>query len=146
MANTVGPRAPVAANTPADQADTGEELISVEEQRTIAKSGEDLQPGEVVFIDLDDQGRPTGTATLDPDPSKPQAPAVLLAPPTPDEVTTPSGAPLTTQMNPAPTALDEGFYQRNPKPPVIEKERTTKTTEIKRTPVTATAKTEPARP
>lgn len=77
----------------------------------------DLKPGEVGWVELDDHGKPTGAATKEPPPpGKPVARVVGAIRSVFDEVTTPTGAPITKHMNPEPTLWDEGMLARNPVP------------------------------
>lgn len=77
----------------------------------------DLKPGDLGWIQLNEEGDPAGNATKEP-PKGPAARVYVPAPSDPPEMTTPSGAPITEQMNPSlpqPYA-DEGMTQRNPVP------------------------------
>ena len=116
MASTVAPtdtkKTGVAVNTPTGEADTHAELISVEKQQ--AMISEEVKVGSSGFIDLTDTGEPTGTIHAEKTPGKPQAAVSVTGPKVYDEVTTPSGAPLTEIMNPNPDHYDPGFAQRNP--------------------------------
>ena len=83
---------------------------------------DDLEPGKVGFIELDESGMPTGTAFTEPpdgDQIVTTVQAVLTIPE--DGLLTPAGAPLTTQMNPVPARLmDAAFLERNPPAEVVE--------------------------
>jgi hypothetical protein len=97
-------------NTPADTAKTGQKLKTESELKSLR--GE-LDPGYQAFVPLDDKGNPSGPAE-DWEPGKPQA-AVFAPPPHPsDELVTPSGAPITNQMNPNPDFGDVNLLERNP--------------------------------
>jgi len=77
----------------------------------------DLGFGELGYVELDEEGMPTGPAKRDiPEPGKPVARVVGIGTRRYDEVTTPAGAPLTRNMNPAPDFSDDGMRARNPVP------------------------------
>lgn len=76
----------------------------------------DLKPGEVGWVALDEHGEPSGAPTREPPEGKPAARIVHNVPNVVDEVTTPTGAPITKHMNPIPELWDEGMKQRNPIP------------------------------
>jgi len=71
------------------------------------------------YMTLDEFGTPTGLVSLD-IPDGPYISVMATVPVDPDSVTTMSGAPLTTQMNPAHSNFDAGLEERNPTPPVFE--------------------------
>jgi hypothetical protein len=73
----------------------------------------DLKPGEVGYIKLGEDGKPTGAATKTA-PEGAYATVVVPHRPVPEEITTPTGAPLTHNMNPSPHMWDEGMLSRNP--------------------------------
>ena len=77
----------------------------------------DIGPGEVGYIELDEEGTPTGAAVRDiPPPGDHKMWARVIGASTHkyDEIVTPSGAPVTKYMNPEPTLWDEGMLARNP--------------------------------
>ncbi len=76
----------------------------------------DLLPGELGWIELDEEGEPTGEVSRDiPERGKTVARVVGVLH-SYDEVVTPSGAPLTRHMNPEPSLWDDGMLARNPVP------------------------------
>ena len=81
---------------------------------------EKLRRGDIAYIPLDDEGEPSGPAKLIPTPDKPEAAVQIVGPAIYDEVVTPAGAPITSQMNPTPKGFDITFEERNPRdgPPV----------------------------
>ena len=93
---------------------------SFEKKEVDAMVGE-LSSGEVGFIKLDDKGTPTGTAKDDP-PKEGEVVAAVMGTirSTPDDLVTPSGAPITRFMNPTPSLWDENLLKRNPVPPKKE--------------------------
>lgn len=136
MAQTVGvtpsglaPSAPGTVNTPAGEAGTGDKptVLPTSKQKELlggqaSKEGLDTVGGEFPtgttgWIDLDETGMPTGTVTTVKDPGKSQAAVVNIQAITPDVLSTPAGAPLTTNMNPNPDHFDAGLAARNPPPP-----------------------------
>jgi hypothetical protein len=78
----------------------------------------ELGHGEMGFLVLDEEGHPQGTATKEPPPVGTPAARVVGYNPTMDPIATPSGAPITEQMNPAPDFRDPGLEERNPTPNV----------------------------
>ena len=90
-----------------------ERTFSADEVKELA--GE-LKPGQVGYVELDENGTPSGAATLEPpEPGHGvYARVVATSPYKLDEVTTPSGAPVTKHMQPDPTLWDEGMLERNP--------------------------------
>ena len=91
-----------------------ERVLSTEEIRTVA---DDLMPGELAFVKLNEEGTPEGAAFRD-IPDQDAVVARVYASPKAafDDVVTPSGAPLTKFMNPDPQLWDEGMRLRNPVP------------------------------
>ena len=91
-----------------------ERVLSTEEIRTVA---DDLMPGELAFVKLNEEGTPEGAAFRD-IPDQDAVVARVYASPKAafDDVVTPSGAPLTKFMNPDPQLWDEGMRLRNPIP------------------------------
>lgn len=79
----------------------------------------DLAPGEIGWVKLDEEGEPTGPATRGmPDISEGPVAKVVGSPKVAyDEIVTPSGAPVTKQMNPDTQLWDSGMLARNPTPP-----------------------------
>jgi len=75
----------------------------------------DLAPGEIAHLKLDDHGKPTGKAFRE-IPQKGDVTAPVMAPASviPDELVTPTGAPITKHMNPEPKMWDDGMLARNP--------------------------------
>jgi hypothetical protein len=91
-----------------------EQNFSREEIRSLAG---DLGNYELGYLELDEQGTPTGAATSGTPPvDTPAAPVVGHAPLQFDEVVTPSGAPVTKHMNPSTELWDSGMLARNPLP------------------------------
>lgn len=89
--------------------------LTAEEVKALAG---DLAHGEVGFVELDDKGKPTGPAKREMPPAgKAVARVVGVSPAKPDGATTPTGAPLTAQMNPDLEMWDAGMLERNPPPP-----------------------------
>jgi hypothetical protein len=76
----------------------------------------DLKDGELGWLKLDDKGNPTGTAVREMPKEGPAARVMHIAPRDHFELMTPSGAPITEQMNPNPEMWDEGMLARNPVP------------------------------
>ena len=69
------------------------------------------------YMTLDEAGTPTGQVSVEiPPPDVPYISVMAAVPVDPDMVTTLSGAPLTTQMNPAHSNFDAGLEERNPTP------------------------------
>jgi hypothetical protein len=99
------------------------------EDRTFTKdeiknlAGE-LQPGEVGWVELDEEGTPTGPARKEPPPpGTPTAKVVGTLTTKMDEITTPTGAPITKHMNPDPELWDAGMLARNPPPEETEEQK-----------------------
>lgn len=96
------------------------EPLSVDEVAEL--KGDEVKPGHLGWVALDEEGHPTGAATVNP--PEPGVPAARVAIGIPDvfyEVHTPSGAPITPIMNPSPQRqMDDQFLERNPPdgPPV----------------------------
>lgn len=77
----------------------------------------ELVPGEIGHIKLNEEGTPQGAAFRHiPHPDEITAPVIAQVPVTPDDVTTPSGAPVTRHMNPDVAMWDAGMLARNPPP------------------------------
>jgi hypothetical protein len=71
------------------------------------------------FVALDESGSPTGSVTPD-RPDGPHVSVMLVTPVPADVVTTPTGAPITSIMNPSHIQHDPAMLERNPsseKPP-----------------------------
>jgi hypothetical protein len=83
-------------------APTHARILSSDEQK--AAKGE-LKPGDIGWIRLDEQGRPTGTAQKFPIKDGPSAPVATIVELVPTDLATPAGAFLTDgNMNPSPAA------------------------------------------
>ena len=81
----------------------------------LKKFAGELGHGELGFIELNEEGTPTGVAKAGEIPKdKFVARVVGMHPNIYDEVVTPSGAPLTKHMNPSPDLWDAGMLDRNP--------------------------------
>jgi len=128
----------------------GGERLTIDEQREIKagipeemdaknKSGtvQPLHTG-LWYVNLDAEGNPVGpiSATPPEDPDQPYITVTNTDMVDPDELTTSSGAPLTTQMNPEHSHYDSGLEARNPRPtgPVVDSAGN-----VRRSPVTADA-------
>ena len=99
---------------PTPKSDSVPKPLTKEEIKSIAG---DLKHGELGFVELDDHGKPTGAAKREmPEPGKSVARVVGHAPPKFDEALTPTGAPITAQMNPALDFYDPALVERNPIP------------------------------
>lgn len=98
-------------NAPAGTADTGQENVPEDQLRSLR--GE-LKPGEQGYIPLDDQGKPHGSALRDRPADGEQIVAPVWAPPPhpSEELVTPSGAPITTRMNPDHSFRDPALAER----------------------------------
>jgi len=93
----------------------------------------DIVPGEIAWLKLDENGTPQGGLVRD----YPVAEGVLegetfarvvgASTHKYDEITTPSGAPVTKFMNPDPVLWDEGMLLRNPPPEPTERDKEFKT-------------------
>lgn len=95
-------------------------VIPPEEQESLV--GE-TGPGQTGYIALDDAGAPSGPATLI-QPDGPSAAVVnVTAAGNEDLLTTPSGAPITSVMNPAHSFRDAGMEERNPTPDPLTQEQ-----------------------
>jgi len=109
LAYTPGQRAATQEGDP-----RGQTSLNPDEIKSLAG---DLAPGEIGWLELDDEGNPTGTATRQlPPPDDHKMWAKVVGSPTHkyDEIVTPSGAPVTRYMNPDPALWDEGMLKRNP--------------------------------
>lgn len=84
----------------------------------------DIGPGEIGHIELDEEGNPTGAAFRD-IPGADDVTAAVYGNPAVqfDDLVTPSGAPITKQMNPEPKLWDAGMLARNPPPEPTERQR-----------------------
>lgn len=113
-ASAVGSSPKPATSTPKPSVE-GEEESRVFTSDELKKFAGGLKPGEVGWVELDDEGEPCSAATKDAPPPGKTAARVIGGHPTKlEEITTVSGAPLTKCMNPEPNYLDPGFLQRNP--------------------------------
>jgi hypothetical protein len=85
----------------------------------------ELEPGDLGYVPLDLEGKPSGPAVVTPpvEDDTPHAPvyAQIVAPS--EELSTPAGAPITNQMNPAHNFADKGLTERNPPGPALTKEQ-----------------------
>lgn len=98
--------------------------FSVEEQeamlgKLVTSDPDPLDPNRrpTHYMTLDEAGTPTGQVSVEvPPPDVPFISVMAAVPVDPDLVTTLSGAPLTTQMNPAHSTFDAGLEERNPTP------------------------------
>jgi hypothetical protein len=97
-------------NTPADQADTGARILPDDELKSLR--GE-LEPGEAGFMPLDLDGTPRG-ASLREKPADDQlvAPVYVPALHPSEELVTPTGAPITSIMNPDHSFVDATLKHR----------------------------------
>ena len=102
------------------------ENLTVEEQQAIKGDIPKTKTGGAVqtqtgmwYVNLDAEGNPVGpiSATPPEDPNQPYITVTNSDPVEADELTTSSGAPLTTQMNPEHSFYDAGLASRNPAPP-----------------------------
>jgi len=101
-----------------------EAILAGEDEKYLeGKSGGTVQPiyNKQWFVDLDENGTPTGTVKPEPpeDPDQPYVTVLLAKAPGPDDLKTSSGAPLTDQMNPEHSFYDAGLEARNPRPPPV---------------------------
>jgi hypothetical protein len=94
---------PAVTDTAAVDPELVEKARMLTEEEADNLAGE-LEPGEEGWIPLDEHGTPTGPAQKG-EPPKDQLAARVVAPASPPRqaVMTPSGAPITKQMNPDPT-------------------------------------------
>ena len=77
----------------------------------------DLMPGELGWVDLNEEGQPQGAAKRDiPDQDEVVARVFVSPKAAWEDLVTPSGAPITRFMNPEPSLWDEGMRLRNPVP------------------------------
>ena len=84
----------------------------------------DIHPGEIGHIKLDEEGNPTGAAFRDIPKGDDVTAAVYGNPAVQfDDLVTPSGAPITKQMNPEPKLWDAGMLARNPPPEPTERQK-----------------------
>lgn len=96
------------------------EVMTTEEINAL--KGE-VKPGRTGFVPLDDTGKPSGPATALAPEDGLAAPVLIQAEHKADEVTTPSGAPITSVMNPAHSYMDAGLAERNPPGPPLTEEQ-----------------------
>ena len=93
-------------------------LLTVDEQESLAS---ELEPGDLAYVKLSETGEPTGPALLDaPTDGTPVARVAYIAPPESNVLTTPTGAPITNQMNPVTDLYDPALIARNPIPEYAE--------------------------
>jgi hypothetical protein len=105
----------------------GDTSFSNEEVNAMAG---DIAPGELGWLKLDEDGTPSGTVIRRPShPGGDEVVAPVVGTPTRkyDEITTPSGAPITRFMNPDTALWDAGMLARNP----VDKETQTRADEIR---------------
>jgi hypothetical protein len=94
----------------------GDRFLTHDEIKSLAG---DIQPGELGFLKLDEEGKPTGTVVTDLRDvydETPKATVIANRIPIADEIVTPSGAPISKFMNPDTTLWDAGMLARNPPP------------------------------
>lgn len=98
-------------NAPAGTADTGQEIIAEGELRSLR--GE-LKPGETGYVPLSAEGKPHGGARRERPADGEETVAPVYAPPPhpSEELVTPSGAPITTRMNPDHSFRDPALAER----------------------------------
>lgn len=97
------------------------QALTTSEQEDLVDDAEDERGGTIYYVLLDEYGQPTGKVqTTIPDDGVPYAPAMGVSPAKPTILQTPSGAPLTKQMNPAHSFVDPALVARNPPPHKIE--------------------------
>ena len=108
LAYTPGMRTPTQTGD-----DRGDTFLTDDEIKSIAG---DLAPGEIGWVELDDNGTPQGAVKRElPDPAGESVARVVGSPTHKyDEVVTPAGAPLSKFMNPDPALWDAGMLARNP--------------------------------
>src|SRR4249920_1591389 len=80
--------------------------------------GAELEGGQTGFLQISEDGEPTGPVfkVRPPDPNILVAPVLAQNPRRNDALTTPSGAPITNKMNPDHSFADAGLIARNPPP------------------------------
>lgn len=97
----------------------GDTFLTHDEIKSLAG---DIKPGQLALLKLDDEGKPSGSivrnileARHNPDDFY----TTVISPANirPDEIVTPSGAPVSKFMNPDPVLWDAGMLARNPPPP-----------------------------
>ena len=115
------PKTPGVVEHTAEQAATGKDAFGHPLPKTfdadeVKKHKGELKPGDLGWLKLDDKGNPVGSATKEPPDEGPAARVYVPAAVNPPEMTTPSGAPITENMNPSlpQPHSDEGMKQRNP--------------------------------
>ncbi len=94
------PAVPHGAEFTTDNAEHKNRVFSPEDE---AKYAGELAPGDVGYIELDDENHPIGTAKKGPIPEGVKAARITgVAPQTkPTQIQTPAGAPLSHTMNPS---------------------------------------------
>lgn len=93
-------------------------------QDELNKFAEKLGHGQVGWLRLDEEGRPTGEVLDEPPKDNQEFYAkVVGVKPVHDPIVTPAGAPITKQMNPDPQLWDDGMLARNPQPEQSDEER-----------------------
>jgi hypothetical protein len=97
-------------NAPAGTANTGQKIVPESELRSLR--GE-LEPGETGYVHLSEDGKPTGGARRErPNDDEVVAPVYAPVPHPSDELVTPTGAPITTRMNPDHSFRDPALAAR----------------------------------
>lgn len=99
-----------------DPSETNAALTKAEQEALVDDDDEE-RSGTMYYILLDEFGQPTGKVQTDiPDDGTPYAPAMGVASLRPEVLSTPSGAPITKNMNPAHSFIDPALLARNPPP------------------------------
>jgi hypothetical protein len=104
----------------------GDRFFTMDEISALAG---DLQPGEIGWVKLDENGTPTGAAVRESPflggdtAGETWARVVGTTTRKYDEIVTPSGAPVTRFMNPDPVLWDDGMLARNPIPAETEQSK-----------------------
>lgn len=90
------------------------EAIAVEDQEAMIGSAfDDPSKPKVGFVALDENGAPSGEVLTERPAEGPYITVKGTTAATRDELTTPTGAPLTTQMNPDHSVVDPALVGRN---------------------------------
>lgn len=104
-------------NKPASTEDKrGDTFLTHDEIHSLAG---DIKPGQLGFLKLDEEGKPSGsvvTELKDVYDESPKASVIANPQHVWDDIVTPSGAPVTKFMNPDPVLWDAGMLKRNPPP------------------------------
>ncbi len=92
----------------------GDTFLTHDEIKSLAG---DIGRGELGHLELDEEGKPTGSVFREiPSPDQVTTTVVGNSAPVFDEIVTPSGAPISKYMNPDPVLWDAGMLARNPIP------------------------------